>query len=150
MELVAQDSPLFSGSAAENVRFGRDGANDLEVAAAVEFVDVRAVLADRGFMTPWQGRQVYDLSSFVNLVAEGHIIETGDLVAADELLAQIGTVPGLATAGSGSTGRHCARGVSRSRSSSALDSSRAPPSSSSPNADTGILAVSAAPAGING
>jgi predicted O-methyltransferase YrrM len=26
----------------------------------MEFADVRAVLADRGFMTPWQGRQVYD------------------------------------------------------------------------------------------
>jgi magnesium chelatase subunit I len=37
-----------------------------------------------------------DLSSFTNLVAEGNIIETGDLVAADEILRQVGTVPGLA------------------------------------------------------
>jgi magnesium chelatase subunit I len=37
-----------------------------------------------------------DLSSFTDLVAEGAIIETGDLVSAEELLAQIGTVPGLA------------------------------------------------------
>ena len=37
-----------------------------------------------------------DLSSFVNLVADGAIIETGDLVAADEVLRQVGTVPGLA------------------------------------------------------
>ena len=37
-----------------------------------------------------------DLSGFTDLVAEGAIIETGDLVAADELLGQIGTVPGLA------------------------------------------------------
>src|SRR5262249_25775154 len=37
-----------------------------------------------------------DLSSFINLVAEGNIIETGDLVAADEILRQVGTVPGLA------------------------------------------------------
>ncbi|WP_293675963.1 ABC transporter transmembrane domain-containing protein [uncultured Phenylobacterium sp.] len=45
MALVAQESPLFSGSAAENVRFGRDGANDLEVQAAV-----RAAQAE-GFLT---------------------------------------------------------------------------------------------------
>jgi magnesium chelatase subunit I len=37
-----------------------------------------------------------DLSSFVNLVGEGNIIETGDLVPADEILRQVGTVPGLA------------------------------------------------------
>ncbi|GAB1640991.1 sigma 54-interacting transcriptional regulator [Krasilnikovia sp. MM14-A1259] len=37
-----------------------------------------------------------DLSGFTDVVADGAIIETGELVAADELLAQIGTVPGLA------------------------------------------------------
>jgi magnesium chelatase subunit I len=37
-----------------------------------------------------------DLSGFTNLVAEGDVVETGDLVGADELLRQVGTVPGLA------------------------------------------------------
>jgi magnesium chelatase subunit I len=37
-----------------------------------------------------------DLSGFLNLVAEGEIIETGDLVPASEVLRQVGTVPGLA------------------------------------------------------
>jgi magnesium chelatase subunit I len=37
-----------------------------------------------------------DLSSFINLVADGNAVETGDLVPADEVLAQVGTVPGLA------------------------------------------------------
>jgi magnesium chelatase subunit I len=37
-----------------------------------------------------------DLSGFTDLVAEGEIIETGDLVPAEELLRQVGTVPGLA------------------------------------------------------
>ncbi|NJC69022.1 magnesium chelatase [Planosporangium thailandense] len=37
-----------------------------------------------------------DLSGFTNLVADGGVIETGDLVRADELLRQVGTVPGLA------------------------------------------------------
>jgi len=45
MALVAQESPLFSGSAAENVRFGREGASDLEVQASV-----RAAQAE-GFLT---------------------------------------------------------------------------------------------------
>jgi magnesium chelatase subunit I len=37
-----------------------------------------------------------DLSGFTDLVAEGEVIETGELVAAEELLRQVGTVPGLA------------------------------------------------------
>ncbi|GGL12518.1 sigma 54-interacting transcriptional regulator [Mangrovihabitans endophyticus] len=37
-----------------------------------------------------------DLSGFTDLVAQGAIIETGDLVPAQDLLGQIGTVPGLA------------------------------------------------------
>jgi magnesium chelatase subunit I len=37
-----------------------------------------------------------DLSGFTALVAEGAVIETGELVSATELLQQVGTVPGLA------------------------------------------------------
>jgi magnesium chelatase subunit I len=37
-----------------------------------------------------------DLSGFVDLVAGGEIIETGELVPADDILRQVGTVPGLA------------------------------------------------------
>ncbi len=37
-----------------------------------------------------------DLSGFTKLVADGEIIETGELVGADELLRQTGVVPGLA------------------------------------------------------
>jgi magnesium chelatase subunit I len=37
-----------------------------------------------------------DLSGFTELVAEGEVIETGELVDADTLLGQVGTVPGLA------------------------------------------------------
>ncbi len=36
-----------------------------------------------------------DLSGFTDLFAEGDVVETGELVAAEELLGQIGTVPGL-------------------------------------------------------
>jgi magnesium chelatase subunit I len=37
-----------------------------------------------------------DLSGFTELVADGNVIETGELTGADELLRQVGTVPGLA------------------------------------------------------
>ncbi len=37
-----------------------------------------------------------DLSGFTNLVAEGGVVETGELVGAEELLGQVGTLPGLA------------------------------------------------------
>ena len=36
-----------------------------------------------------------DLSGFTALFAEGAVVETGELVTADELLGQVGTVPGL-------------------------------------------------------
>jgi magnesium chelatase subunit I len=37
-----------------------------------------------------------DLSGFTDLFAEGEVVETGELVTADELLGQVGVVPGLA------------------------------------------------------
>ena len=36
-----------------------------------------------------------DLSGFTNVFAQGGVVETGDLVAASDLLAQLGAVPGL-------------------------------------------------------
>ncbi len=36
-----------------------------------------------------------DLSGFTDLFTEGSVVETGELVAAEELLGQVGTVPGL-------------------------------------------------------
>ncbi len=45
MALVAQESPLFSGSAADNVRFGRDGVNDLEIQAALRAAQAEGFLA---------------------------------------------------------------------------------------------------------
>ncbi len=45
MALVAQDSPLFSGSALENVRFGREDASLEEVQAAVRAAQAEGFLA---------------------------------------------------------------------------------------------------------
>ena len=47
MALVAQESPLFSGSAADNVRFGREGANDLDVQSAVRAAQAEGFLNAR-------------------------------------------------------------------------------------------------------
>ena len=45
MALVAQESPLFSGSAADNIRFGREGATDLEVQTAIRAAQAEGFLA---------------------------------------------------------------------------------------------------------
>jgi ATP-binding cassette subfamily B protein len=45
MALVSQDAPLFSGSAAENLRFGREGASAADVAAAAKAAQAEGFLA---------------------------------------------------------------------------------------------------------
>jgi ATP-binding cassette subfamily B protein len=45
MALVAQESPLFSGAAGDNIRFGREGASDLEIQAAVRAAQAEGFLA---------------------------------------------------------------------------------------------------------
>ena len=54
MALVAQDSPLFSGSAIENVRFGREAASLEDVQAAVRAAQAETFLAalPQGLETP--------------------------------------------------------------------------------------------------
>jgi ATP-binding cassette subfamily B protein len=54
MALVAQDSPLFSGSAAENVRFGRETASPEEILAAVQAAQAEGFLSalPEGLDTP--------------------------------------------------------------------------------------------------
>jgi ATP-binding cassette subfamily B protein len=54
MALVAQDSPLFSGSAADNVRFGREDASEADIVAAVQAAQAAHFLAalPQGMDTP--------------------------------------------------------------------------------------------------
>jgi ATP-binding cassette subfamily B protein len=54
MALVAQDSPLFSGSAADNVRFGREEASEADIVAAVQAAQAAQFLAalPQGMDTP--------------------------------------------------------------------------------------------------
>ena len=55
-------------------------------------------IEDLGFGFPGQPPVLagLDLSGFLDVVAGGEIVETGELVPAEEILHQIGTVPGLA------------------------------------------------------
>ena len=54
LALVAQDTPLFSGSAIDNIRFGREDANAEEVLAAAMAAQASSFLDDlpQGFNTP--------------------------------------------------------------------------------------------------
>jgi ATP-binding cassette subfamily B protein len=54
MALVAQDAPLFSGSAWENLRFGREDASEDELRAAARAAEAESFLAalPQGFDTP--------------------------------------------------------------------------------------------------
>ena len=54
MALVAQDSPLFSGSALDNIRFGRADATDEQLKAAAEAAQAAGFLSalPQGFDTP--------------------------------------------------------------------------------------------------
>jgi len=54
MALVAQDSPLFSGSAADNIRFGREDADEAAMRAAARAAQAEGFLAalPQGFDTP--------------------------------------------------------------------------------------------------
>jgi ATP-binding cassette subfamily B protein len=51
---VAQDAPMFSGSAFDNLRFGREGATDDELRAAAKAAEAEAFIAalPEGFATP--------------------------------------------------------------------------------------------------
>jgi ATP-binding cassette subfamily B protein len=54
MALVAQDSPLFSGSAIENVRYGREAATEAEIREAVRAAQAEGFLValPQGLDTP--------------------------------------------------------------------------------------------------
>jgi ATP-binding cassette subfamily B protein len=54
LALVAQEAPLFSGSALENLRFGREGASEGELKAAAKAAEAGAFVAalPQGFETP--------------------------------------------------------------------------------------------------
>ncbi|WP_304167600.1 ABC transporter transmembrane domain-containing protein [Phenylobacterium aquaticum] len=54
MALVAQESPLFSGSPTENIRFGREGASDAEIHAAARAAQAEGFIQalPQGYDTP--------------------------------------------------------------------------------------------------
>jgi ATP-binding cassette subfamily B protein len=52
--MVAQDTPLFSGSVMDNIRFGREGATDEEIRAAAKAAEAEGFInaLPQGFDTP--------------------------------------------------------------------------------------------------
>jgi magnesium chelatase subunit I len=95
--LVGEDEPVARIGDAVSVTSTLRGKVEFESGEEGREVEIlshllRTATAD-AFRTRLAG---LDLSSFVNLVVEGTIIETGDLVPAEELLRQVGPVPGLA------------------------------------------------------
>ncbi|TDC81189.1 magnesium chelatase [Micromonospora sp. KC606] len=107
-------SGLLAGSASEEAR------GEAPVARVGDAVSVTSTLRGKvEFESGEEGREIeilahllrtataetfrarlagLDLSGFTALVAEGAVIETGELVSSAELLRQVGTVPGLAKA----------------------------------------------------
>jgi magnesium chelatase subunit I len=95
--LVGEDEPVARIGDAVSVTSTLRGKVEFESGEEGREIEIlshllRTATAD-AFRTRLAG---LDLSSFVNLVVEGTIIETGDLVSAEELLRQVGPVPGLA------------------------------------------------------
>jgi magnesium chelatase subunit I len=83
------DTPSVAGTLRGKVEFesGEEG-REIEILAHLLRTATAETFRDR--------LAGLDLSGFTELVADGAVIETGELVTAEEVLRQVGTVPGLA------------------------------------------------------
>jgi len=95
--LLDEDEPVARIGDTESVTSTLRGKVEFESGEEGREVEVLAHLLRTAIAETFRARlSGLDLSGFVDLVAGGEIIETGELVPADEILLQIGTVPGLA------------------------------------------------------
>jgi len=95
--LVGEEEAVARIGDAESVTSTLRGKVEFESGEEGREIEVLAHLLRTATAETFRARLAgLDLSSFVNLVAEGDIIETGELVPAAEILRQVGTVPGLA------------------------------------------------------
>jgi magnesium chelatase subunit I len=83
------DTPSVAGTLRGKVEFesGEEG-REIEILAHLLRTATAETFRDR--------LAGLDLSGFTELVADGAVVETGELVTAEEVLRQVGTVPGLA------------------------------------------------------
>jgi len=95
--LVGEDEPVARIGDAVSVTSTLRGKVEFESGEEGREVEILSHLLRTATADAFRARLAgLDLSSFVNLVGEGTIIETGDLVPAEDLLRQVGPVPGLA------------------------------------------------------
>jgi magnesium chelatase subunit I len=95
--LVGEDEPVARIGDAVSVTSTLRGKVEFESGEEGREIEILSHLLRTATADAFRARLAgLDLSSFVNLVVEGTIIETGDLVPAEELLRQVGPVPGLA------------------------------------------------------
>jgi magnesium chelatase subunit I len=95
--LLGEDQPVARICDTVSVTSTLRGKVEFESGEEGREIEVLAHLLRTATAETFHGRLAgLDLSGFTNLVAEGDVIETGELVSADELLRQVGTVPGLA------------------------------------------------------
>jgi magnesium chelatase subunit I len=95
--LLNEDSPVARIGDATSVTSTLRGKVEFESGEEGREVEILSHLLRTATADTFRSRLAgLDLSGFINLVAEGEIIETGELVPADEVLRQVGTVPGLA------------------------------------------------------
>jgi magnesium chelatase subunit I len=95
--LLGEDEAVARIGDAESVTSTLRGKVEFESGEEGREIEVLAHLLRTATADTFRSRLAgLDLSGFVNLVAEGDIVETGELVSADEVLSQVGTLPGLA------------------------------------------------------
>ncbi|WKU04335.1 magnesium chelatase [Micromonospora sp. HUAS LYJ1] len=96
---VRQEAPVARVGDAVSVTSTLRGKVEFESGEEGREIEVLAHLLRTATAETFRARLAgLDLSGFTALVAEGAVIETGELVSSAELLRQVGTVPGLAKA----------------------------------------------------
>ena len=95
--LLGEDEPVARIGDAVSVTSTLRGKVEFESGEEGREIDVLSHLLRTATAETFRARLAgLDLSPFVNLVADGTAVETGDLVSAEEVLRQVGAVPGLA------------------------------------------------------
>ncbi|OKI87602.1 sigma 54-interacting transcriptional regulator [Micromonospora sp. CB01531] len=95
--VVRLEAPVARVGDAVSVTSTLRGKVEFESGEEGREIEILAHLLRTATAETFRGRLAgLDLSGFTALVAEGEVIETGELVSSAELLRQVGTVPGLA------------------------------------------------------
>jgi magnesium chelatase subunit I len=95
--LLGEDRPVARIGDAASVTSTLRGKVEFDSGEEGREVEILGHLLRTATADTFRGRLAgLDLSGFTDLVAEGQVVETGELAGADDILRQVGTVPGLA------------------------------------------------------